>query len=377
MRYSYIQLLTDFKPTFGILFLILALCFMANTKPARAQDPQFSQFYANPLYLNPAFTGATGDARVTLNYRNQWPGLDANFVTYAASYDQYVRKFRSGIGIQFKNDQQGAKVNTPLMSSDLTLYYSYLIPVNDTWAIQAGLAPTYGVRNLNYNKFLFGDQIDDNGPTGNPSMEDFAKENVHYFDFAAGVLIFTESLWMGFSAHHMNEPNLSFTGGEDKLPIKGSFHAGVTIPLTGWMTGKPDYNNKTITPTVLYKFQGKSDQLSVGAYFNYNPIVIGAWYRGLPLKRYETTLMNQDAFALLVGLKHNGFQFGYSYDVTINDLFRASAGSHEISLVYNFTVNFDHAKGPRKSGYPRVTCPSPWRNYERLRYRHVKKRRVK
>ena len=32
---------------------------LSISKEIRAQDPAFSQFYANPLYLNPAFAGAT------------------------------------------------------------------------------------------------------------------------------------------------------------------------------------------------------------------------------------------------------------------------------------------------------------------------------
>ncbi|MGZ3931802.1 MAG: type IX secretion system membrane protein PorP/SprF, partial [Bacteroidia bacterium] len=36
------------------LFLLIALGICVEVK---AQDPQFTQFYANPLYLNPAFAG--------------------------------------------------------------------------------------------------------------------------------------------------------------------------------------------------------------------------------------------------------------------------------------------------------------------------------
>jgi len=72
-----------------------------------AQDPIFSQFYANPLYLNPALAGSALTPRLTLNYRNQWPSLDANFVTYGASYDQYLPSINSGIGISFITDRAG------------------------------------------------------------------------------------------------------------------------------------------------------------------------------------------------------------------------------------------------------------------------------
>jgi len=55
-----------------------------------AQDPIFSQFYANPLYLNPAMAGSSVCPRLIFNYRNQWPAISGTYITYNASYDQYV-----------------------------------------------------------------------------------------------------------------------------------------------------------------------------------------------------------------------------------------------------------------------------------------------
>ena len=55
-----------------------------------AQDPECSQFYANPLYLNPALAGVTICPKANANYRNQWPGIGKSFITYNVSYDQYV-----------------------------------------------------------------------------------------------------------------------------------------------------------------------------------------------------------------------------------------------------------------------------------------------
>ena len=55
-----------------------------------AQDPEFTQFYANQLYLNPAFAGSARCPRLCLNYRNQWPALTGTFITYSASYDQQI-----------------------------------------------------------------------------------------------------------------------------------------------------------------------------------------------------------------------------------------------------------------------------------------------
>jgi hypothetical protein len=64
--------------------------------PLQAQDPVFTQFYAAPVQLNPALTGSTLAPRIALNYRNQWPALNA-YVTYAASYEQFVEEFKQRI----------------------------------------------------------------------------------------------------------------------------------------------------------------------------------------------------------------------------------------------------------------------------------------
>ena len=77
-----------------VFFLVLG---MASISPAFAQDPQYSQYYAAPLYLNPAMAGAEMMGRVGFNYRNQWPSLDAQFTTYSAYYDTYLPEYNSEI----------------------------------------------------------------------------------------------------------------------------------------------------------------------------------------------------------------------------------------------------------------------------------------
>src|SRR2546423_3472250 len=74
---------------------------------ALAQDPEFTQFYANPLYLNPAFAGSSRCPRLNLNYRNQWPALTGTFVTYSASYDQHFDEISGGLGLLVLNDKAG------------------------------------------------------------------------------------------------------------------------------------------------------------------------------------------------------------------------------------------------------------------------------
>ena len=74
---------------------------------AKAQDPEFSQYYAAPLYLNPAFTGTTIDHRFMANYRNQWPNVARGYESYAFSYDYNMDYYNSGVGFMAVVDKAG------------------------------------------------------------------------------------------------------------------------------------------------------------------------------------------------------------------------------------------------------------------------------
>src|SRR3954471_14318401 len=102
-------------------FVLLLITVTACTQ-LYAQDPQFTQFYANPLYLNPAFAGSVHCPRICLNYRNQWPALTGTFITTSASYDQQIAAISSGIGILVMTDNAGEGT---LNTTDLSGIYSY------------------------------------------------------------------------------------------------------------------------------------------------------------------------------------------------------------------------------------------------------------
>lgn len=318
-------------------FACILLLFVIGT--ANAQDVQYSQFYAAPLYLNPALTGASELTRIGVNYRNQWPGLDHSFNSYSAYIDHYIFDYNSGIGLIFNGNKENL---ANLSTNEIGLSYAYRLKLGESTYFRLGGMASYMQRDAFFGDLVFGSQIDIvNGNVSGISDElDGVPIDSHYsfMDYSFGGMFYSDKVWLGASAHHVTEPNVSFVeGAETKLPMKLSAQGGIRFDLVG---GKRDYfthayQERSISFAFNYKQQDPFNQLDVGAQLYLEPLVIGLWYRGLPSKY---SLPNNEAIIALVGISlESGLDIGYSYDVTVSKLgLRNSGGAHEISMTYTF-----------------------------------------
>jgi len=314
---------------------VIALNCIVFLSEVKAQDPQFTQFYANPLYLNPALAGSARCPRLTMNYRNQWPGLTGTFVTYAASYDQYVKAVDGGIGLQVLNDQAGEGT---LSTTRVSAQYAYQFNLSRSFAIRAGGEVCYFQRSLDWNKLTFGDMIDARKGFIYTTLDQPRGGRVAGVDFSAGIMGYSETVYFGVAAHHLTEPNESLIEGNSKLPVKITGHIGAKFNIKDSKYGSS--SSSFVSPNILFQQQADFKQLLFGLYMTKGPIVGGVWYR------------NKDAFVVLAGVQTPLLRVGYSYDVTVSRLTTKTAGSHEISL----TMQFDCRPSKRK--FRTISCPS-------------------
>ncbi len=296
----------------------------------KAQDPEFSQFYANPLYLNPALAGANICPRAVLNYRNQWPGFAKSFVTYNASYDQYINKIYGGVGVLVNVDNAGSGI---LKTTSASLMYAFSLRAAENLYINMAIEGSFYQKSLNWNLLQFGDQIDPQQGFILPTAETPPDNtSVIFPDFGAGLAFGWKGiLHGGVAVHHLTEPNMAFYNqNENKLPMKITGHVGVNINLEPGSMGFAEDNEPKfyIAPNLLYQQQGEFHQLNAGVYIIRYPIVIGTWFR----HNFE----NADAIIVLVGIDYKNLKIGYSYDITLSKLKSNTGGAHEVSLAWQF-----------------------------------------
>ncbi|MEW6468829.1 MAG: type IX secretion system membrane protein PorP/SprF [Bacteroidota bacterium] len=310
------------------LILSAFIALLASLNTARAQDPEFTQFYANPLYLNPAFAGAQRCPRVIMNYRNQWPALTGQFVTTSVSYDQFICHI-GGVGALFANDKAGEGT---LVTNNFSLFYAKPIQITRFFSISMGFQATYAEKRVDWDKLTFGDMIDPRRGFVNPTQEVPGRGISRYFDMSAGILGYSKTLFFGFAVNHLTEPDEYLQVGPSPLPRKYTGHAGAMIPVGNGDT--------YISPNLLYQAQQDFRQLNMGMYVMRGPITGGLWYR------------DKDAFIVLIGFQQGSFKAGYSYDVTVSRLANKSSGSHELS----FAMQFSCKKCPKR--FRPLSCPS-------------------
>ncbi|MBN8879744.1 MAG: type IX secretion system membrane protein PorP/SprF [Chitinophagaceae bacterium] len=332
-----------------LLSTLIACVVLASV--STAQDPNFSQFFASPMTLNPALTGKfDGVYRFAANYRNQWPTISNAYTTMTASFDMGILKNRIpendqfGIGFMGYSDKAGdGALNSTYFG--VSMAYHKGLDENGYHQIGAGFQGTYMNKRLNTSKLTFGDQLTPFGFTG-VTQESFSSSqvNLNYFDVNAGV-IYTgttngyNNFYLGASMYHLNRPKESFNKGDFVLNMRTTIQAGAKIPVG-------TYNSFHFAAN--HSMQAKAKNTMVGGAFCLNVnndeeiptnVYLGTWYRF------------EDALIPYVGLEFGEWHFGASYDVNTSSLKAASnsRGGVEISLIY--------VKRPVDPGAKKLNCP--------------------
>jgi type IX secretion system PorP/SprF family membrane protein len=308
------------------LFIITILAFFSFMQMGYTQDPEFSQFYANPLYLNPALAGATICPRTIANFRDQWPSLGGAYVTYNAGYDQYIDAIHGGVGLLVTEDRTGGgNLNT----TEISLIYAYKFNISSKLSAAGALQVGYYQRHLDYSNLVFEDMIDPRLGVTLPTKESApTTPTVSAPDFSAGVMLgYNENIYGGIAVAHLTQPKFGFySSNSAPLDMKITVNGGFVINLKEGGMGED--REFSISPNILYQQQFKFHQLNIGTYLNIEPLILGLWFR----HNFE----NADAIIPLVGVHYKSFRFGFSYDATISKLKGATGGAYEASASWQF-----------------------------------------
>ena len=348
------------------------------------QDPFFSQFYANRVYLNPAYAGLEAGTQLILNYRDQWFGLpdatsmpfQGGYRTYNATLNQRLPCFKDieratfGVAGSVFQDETGA---APLKTSGggLAGAFEYAF-INPDLKISKGLA-RLDVRmgaqlslmqsSLASGHFIFSYQLDPvTGVIGASKIIDVATGP--YMNMNIGTMV--RGSWkhglhdytvftVGASLSNVNQPNVAFDEESSNvtLPRRTTIHLGVTRRVSS-MKGTRYYTPTSIAPQFRWDSQlnGKFNLYTLGSYLLGKGHYTGIFYQFNTPNRPATNSgdpiggRNSNTLILSYGIdvrslldvgrrwrdRATGWIVGFSYDLPLNGVnASASVGTVEVN----------------------------------------------
>ena len=317
-------------------YIILLWVMMTAFLQSFAQDLHYSQYYASPPTVNPAYSGVIdGMFRISGAYRTQWMSVSVPFNTYSLNFDMPLynngkRKNLIGFGTDLTFDQAG-DAQYRLFQGNLSLSFVQGIGPRNKVKLGIGFFGGFAQRSLDFNALHFDEQfVNGRFDPNNPITEPFPPHSYFYFDCAAGVMAqFTpnrDNLYsFSISVNHLNRPRQSIYLANKKLDMKPAFFFTSKIKITSELF---------LTPSLLTTFQRKYMNIVLGTGIEYRfpskgfrsdmAVGGGAYYRW------------KDALILMGVVEWNRIRLGLSYDVNLSTLVTATRGrgGFELSISY-------------------------------------------
>lgn len=317
-------------------YYIVILVLLLSNKVASAQDPNFSQFIASPLSINPALT-SNGESswRAMSNVRTQWVGIGSSYITQSLSVDGKLKKLDDdnylGIG--------GMVIAEKAMDG---IFKSTYVNINTAYHLSLdnkgnGLAVGLGYINNNtridFSQLSFDQQLSSIGfdrtlPAGEPSLS-----NATSFSSACAGIMYTYDndntfLNLGAAGYRFVKSNRSVLDDKTQyISPRYDIHADFGTALN---------ERVNLNVSAVHMMQNGTSNTSIGTSF-------GLVQNANDFNSEQLRMLNLGMFYKIgnaiipyVGYNYNAFQFGFSYDVNVSSVKSGSmsARSFEISFMY-------------------------------------------
>lgn len=316
---------------------IIAILILLFNLDAFTQDVIFSQSFLVPETLNSSFTGAIRTTKAGAINRTQWRSLGLTTDTKYAYIDTWLEGFKTGVGISFLNHTEN---NSNYTFNQINANYAMSFQISNTWFFRPSISAGFGMKSFGFQTLLLEDQINLNTNIINTSSIDpvLLNEQRNFFDISSSILFNNENSWVGLTLKHLNNPNISLTeNGNAPLDIFMTLHTKYYLPL---FQKNPTWFSEKSKIYFLSNFmiQGAYNKLDIGGQYIFDDrISIGVTAGTTPIKTTENNSLIASVNTF-IGVKWQGFRFGYSYDFNTTDILNAN-GTSEFSISYDFSLS--------------------------------------
>lgn len=290
------------------LYIFLWICLTSGELYAQ-QRPVFSQYYFNPLAINPAFAGTQNEFNTSALYRNQWVNLDGAPTTVTLTANSGIKNRPIGLGMVMSMEKIG-------VHSDFSLYFSYAYRITfEDGALSMGIQAGLTQLKSDFTQLTL-NNIND------PNLSGII--NKLRPNFGTGVFYERKNFYAGFSVPYLINSKF-FSGGDVQFSDARSKRYYFLVVAKVF-----DINKRLqVKPETLIRFQ---EGAPLGIDLNLKFILdqrigLGAFYRS------GDALITTFEFQL-----NDNLRLGYAYEWTLSNLNQYSRGTHEFMVNYRIRI---------------------------------------
>ncbi len=310
--------------------IITTLSAMMLTIGAFAQqEATFSQYFFNPMYINPAYAGSRGIFSGTMVYRAQWVGMSGSPVSQSLGMSSMIPGSNIGLGLEFSNDEAG-----PLRNTDVSAIFSYHLKLGEKTKLAFGIEGCMDNLDVQFNDIT----------VQNPEDPSFMNNNASAWvpDFNAGLYLYRDQFFAGVSVKNLLQPNLGmqYDNGNGSADLYREYYF-----TTGFVTRLSD--NIGLRPSILLNYvQAAPALLDLDASLIFND----RFYIGAGFRIDDRIGITGTDNALILSIEYdvaNRIRFGYSYDFYLSQNGNYTNGTHEIMLGWDLNSTKTRMSSPQ------------------------------
>lgn len=287
-----------------------------------AQSVAYSQFHLSPMQTNPGMIASYNQPQAMMSYRrmNVGGGVGAAFETpmFSVLYPlkTKTRGRIAGFGFSAVNDRLGA--DGALQITGISAGAAYNHQIGRAQYISLGVQGGYFWQSINIDRLTTGSQwINGEFISTATSNEIFDVNAISYPTANAGIYwYFTEAdslssirAYLGISGQNLNQPNISLSTQEERLPM--------SFVITGGITAYQNDKLKVMPSVRWIQQDGGNRQVNVGSlvWYKYSPFTgfikpgrvgLGLWYE-----------LNGAAI-ISVEMNQPNYSVAFSYDLSLS-----------------------------------------------------------
>lgn len=291
--------------------------------------PVFTQYLAdNHFVISPTFAGIGDNLKIRANGLTQWVGIK-DAPENQSVYTDFRIADRSGVGVSLYNDKNGYTRQTGMKVS---FAHHLILDYYSKQYLSLGLSYNFNNFKIDIDQFNTTYEI----PVLDPSITN--NRFVSNSNFDVGALYRNKEFYLSLNASNLLNKNADkFAGIEPVLLKNYQVYSGYTFR-------NPNNNRVEIEPSLFFQYFASDGRSSTDLnikYRHFNKYEDYYW-AGLSYRFLNDQFFKPLNVGPMMGFKKSNFYFGYSYQLTLNQLAVFNSGTHVITIGLDFLAGISN-----------------------------------